>query len=195
MTAIIDSPKQRGQFLDRFLAFFAGAAIAVWFLGGLSSSTTESASLAGPETQLVSALTSESTTILTRLSEEIIVQVASSFEAAPQNAPFATIGEDGQLKVLSLEVLTDHVSISASSSDQDEPSASALASKILGSQASQRVELVATAAKVKAGSFEIPSEAQDLDRLVPSKAHQTLAAKLSQGQTRDGPKRSTPLLA
>lgn len=107
MTASIETPQKGGQFIDRFLAFFAGAAIAVWFLGGLNASSDNPISLAGPETQVVANLTSESSTVLTRMGEELIVQVASTFETGPNDTPFATIGEDGQVRVLSIEALGD----------------------------------------------------------------------------------------
>lgn len=196
MTASIESPNKRGQFLDRFLAFFAGAAIAVWFLGGLSSSTTEAASLAGPETQLVSALTSESTTILTRMSEELIVQVASTFEAPAQNAPFATIGEDGQVRVLSVDGLSEDDALTPGTSDKGDSSGSLISGQVRTRHSQSRLELVSGSKRVNPCSVDSRAEAS-LGRpaLRAAGSQQSLETQMSKGQERDGPKRSHPLLA
>ena len=195
MTASIDPPTTRGQFLDRFLAFFAGAAIAVWFLGGLSSSTTESASLAGPETQVVAALTSESTTILTRMSEELIVQVAATFEASPESAPFATIGEDGQVRILSIEALTELSFISPGSSSPSSSGRFQVTGQVATRYSDPELELVAS------GSKALPKLDHTLSIVRQAKfgsldgGSQSSAFKQCKAHQRDGPKRSHPLLA
>lgn len=196
MTASIESPSKRGQFLDRFLAFFAGAALAVWFLGGLSSSNPEAASLAGPETQLVSALTSESTTILTRMSEELIVQVASTFEAPAQNAPFATIGKDGQVRVLSVDELSKEHALSAGTSESGESSSRLISGQVRTRNTHSRLELVSSANRTYPSSVDSPAR-RSLGRpvLTGAASQKSLESKMKKGQQRDGPKRSHPLLA
>lgn len=121
MTASIESSPRGGQFIDRFLAFFAGAAIAVWFLGGLSYSSELPQLVSEPEARVVAELTSESTTVLTRLGEELIFQVADSFRPGEDSAPFATIGADGQVQVLSVDGLLDPTeSVQSSSPASDD---------------------------------------------------------------------------
>ena len=196
MTASIESPSNRGQFLDRFLAFFAGAAIAVWFLGGLSSSTTESASLAGPETQVVSALTSESTTILTRMSEELIVQVASTFQESPETAPFATIGEDGQVRVLSIEAFSEDAFIAPGDADQSESSRILTTGQLAARQSQPKVELVSGSQRpMPRPEHALAAGAGARPAFQDCGSQKSLAAELNKGQQRDGPKRSHPLLA
>lgn len=197
MTATIDSPSKGGQFIDRFLAFFAGAAIAVWFLGGLGGGSDPNFSLAGPETKLAGNWTSESTTVLTRMSEELIIQVADAFVPSGDSAPFATIGADGQVRVLSIESLAPEDEVL--SDDQDQSSQNSRAAIIVAvgrgsKQTSLNLSQSDSGRASGSKAFSAPFQLSTNGKKQSAEIHVELnQAKRSPGQ-RAGPIRGHPLL-
>ncbi len=153
MAAYSKASLEGSQFVDRLLAFFAGAAIALWFLGGLTESSLENFTLDGTESNTAIFFNAESTTILTRLSEELIYEAFGAFKSEKDDLPFASVGRDGQVSFLSIEGSSqssaEYLAVSHSPNTK---ATQAHSVKVIGSNAYPRLEVISQASRLIAES-------------------------------------------